>query len=128
MNSDPRKVSPRALQILGLRAAGQTRSGIAYRLGISVHTVACHLTRIYKALEVGNVFDAVRVAKERFPDFNPPNLHGIDFPNPEQAGPEPGLNISAPLLALPVKPGQPLTVQFTINLTLPPYPVVKSAG
>lgn len=49
----------RELEIVRLLATGCTYTQIAARLGISVHTVACHLKNTYRKLEVHNAPAAV---------------------------------------------------------------------
>lgn len=48
----------RELQVLRLRYVGLTYPEIASELGISRHTVDCHIQSLYKKLDVHNAQDA----------------------------------------------------------------------
>jgi DNA-binding NarL/FixJ family response regulator len=48
------RLSPRESQIVLGILAGETEGIIADRLGISVHTVHCHMTRVYRKLKVNS--------------------------------------------------------------------------
>ena len=58
------KLSPREIDVLRLMARGFTYAGVAERLGLSPHTVASHVKKLYRKLGVHSVGAAVmRAAK-----------------------------------------------------------------
>jgi DNA-binding NarL/FixJ family response regulator len=52
-------LSPREIEVLGMIAEGQSNKAIAYRLGISEHTVKFHVTGIMTKLNAGSRTEAV---------------------------------------------------------------------
>lgn len=51
------RLSPRESEIVYTMLAGEREADIADRLGISSHTVHCHLTRLYRKLQVNSRID-----------------------------------------------------------------------
>jgi NarL family two-component system response regulator YdfI len=52
-------LTPREVEVLGMLAEGQSNKSIAYRLGISEHTVKFHVTSIMGKLNAGSRTEAV---------------------------------------------------------------------
>ena len=52
-------LTPREIEVLGLLAEGQSNKSIAYRMGISEHTVKFHVTSIMAKLNAGSRTEAV---------------------------------------------------------------------
>ena len=52
-------LTPREVEVLGMLAEGQSNKSIAYRLGISEHTVKFHVTSIMGKLDAGSRTEAV---------------------------------------------------------------------
>jgi DNA-binding CsgD family transcriptional regulator len=52
-------LTPRELEVIWLLASGCTYSQIGDRLGISAHTVACHIKNAYRKLDVHTAAAAV---------------------------------------------------------------------
>jgi DNA-binding NarL/FixJ family response regulator len=52
-------LTPREIEVLGMLAEGQSNKAIAYRLGISEHTVKFHVTSIMSKLNAGSRTEAV---------------------------------------------------------------------
>jgi DNA-binding NarL/FixJ family response regulator len=52
-------LSPREIEVLGMLAEGTSNKAIAYRLGISEHTVKFHVTSIMTKLNAGSRTEAV---------------------------------------------------------------------
>jgi DNA-binding NarL/FixJ family response regulator len=52
-------LTPREVEVLGMLAEGQSNKNIAYRLGISEHTVKFHVTSIMGKLRAGSRTEAV---------------------------------------------------------------------
>jgi DNA-binding NarL/FixJ family response regulator len=52
-------LSPRESEVLGMLAEGASNKAIAYRLGISEHTVKFHVTSIMTKLNAGSRTEAV---------------------------------------------------------------------
>ena len=52
-------LTPREVEVLGMLAEGQSNKSIAYRLGISEHTVKFHVTSIMGKLHAGSRTEAV---------------------------------------------------------------------
>lgn len=52
-------LTPREIEVLGMLAEGQSNKAIAYRLGISEHTVKFHVTSIMAKLNAGSRTEAV---------------------------------------------------------------------
>lgn len=52
-------LTPREIEVLGLLAEGQSNKAIAYRLGVSEHTVKFHVTSILGKLNAGSRTEAV---------------------------------------------------------------------
>ena len=52
-------LTPREMEVLGLLAEGQSNKSIAYRMGISEHTVKFHVTSIMTKLNAGSRTEAV---------------------------------------------------------------------
>jgi DNA-binding NarL/FixJ family response regulator len=57
-------LSPREIQIIRLSAEGLTASMIAEKTFLSVHTVNTHRQRIYSKMDVRNISDMIRKARE----------------------------------------------------------------
>jgi two-component system, NarL family, response regulator YdfI len=53
------QLTPREIEVLGMLAEGQSNKAIAYRLGISEHTVKFHVTSIMAKLNAGSRTEAV---------------------------------------------------------------------
>jgi DNA-binding CsgD family transcriptional regulator len=58
------RLSPREADVLRLIAAGHTYAEAAAKLGISVHTVAAHVKKIYRKLGVSSAPAAVSRAMQ----------------------------------------------------------------
>lgn len=54
----PDALSPREAEALGLLAKGFTHSGIAERMGLSLHTVNHYFKHIYRKLQISNQAEA----------------------------------------------------------------------
>lgn len=52
-------LSPREIEVLGMLAEGSSNKAIAYRLGISEHTIKFHVTSIMTKLNAGSRTEAV---------------------------------------------------------------------
>lgn len=57
MASEPR-LTPREVDVLRLIASGHTYAEAAVRLGISVHTVAAHIKKLYRKLGANSAASA----------------------------------------------------------------------
>jgi DNA-binding CsgD family transcriptional regulator len=65
------KLSPREIDVLRLVARGYTYAAAAERLGLSAHTVASHIKKIYRKLGVHSAGAAVmRAVKLGFIELN----------------------------------------------------------
>ena len=61
---EPLALTARERDVLGLMAQGYSYAGVGERLGISAHTVASHVKKIYRKLGVHSAAAAVRRAHE----------------------------------------------------------------
>ena len=59
------KLTYRQMQVLGLVADGLSNKEIARQLGLSENTVKIHVSRVFRALDVGNRTQAALVARRR---------------------------------------------------------------
>jgi DNA-binding NarL/FixJ family response regulator len=62
---NPEFLSPREIEVLGMMAEGLSNKTIAYRLGISEHTVKFHITSIMSKLNAGSRTEAVTLGIRR---------------------------------------------------------------
>lgn len=64
MQAKPRALTPREIAVLRLIAAGHTYAETGLCLGISVHTVAAHIKKLYRKLGVSSAPAAVSRAMQ----------------------------------------------------------------